>query len=97
VVTSGALKENVKVSAIENPVSYIHLTDTTSRGRMGLGAVQFFTFRTNAQFEVHARHNGTADVWCFDGHVESMQKTRLEQSGIKPLIGPDTIPGYYGP
>jgi prepilin-type N-terminal cleavage/methylation domain-containing protein/prepilin-type processing-associated H-X9-DG protein len=95
-VTSGSLKENLKVAAIANPVGYVHLADTTSRGRMGLGGVQFFTFRTNAQFEVHARHNGGADVWCFDGHAESMKKPRLEEAGIRPLIGPDTIPGYFG-
>jgi prepilin-type N-terminal cleavage/methylation domain-containing protein len=96
-VLSGALKENLRVSTIQNPVNYIHLADTTSRGRMGLGGVQFYTFRTNAEFEVHARHNNAADTWCFDGHVESMRKTRLELSGIKALYGPDTIPSYFGP
>jgi prepilin-type processing-associated H-X9-DG protein len=93
----GALKEDIRISAIPNPANYIHLADTTSRGRMGLGAVQFCTFRTNAEFEVHARHNGSADVWCFDGHAESLTKTRLEPFGIKALLGPDTIPGYFGP
>jgi prepilin-type N-terminal cleavage/methylation domain-containing protein/prepilin-type processing-associated H-X9-DG protein len=94
-VTSGAFKEILVVSAIQNPVNYTHLADTTSYGRMGWGGVQFHTFRTNAQFEVHARHNGSADVWCFDGHVESMTKPRLEQVGIKALFGPDPIPSYY--
>jgi prepilin-type N-terminal cleavage/methylation domain-containing protein len=96
-LTLGDLKEDLNVSAIQNPATYIHLADTTSRGRMGLGGVQFFTFRTNAELEVHARHNDAADVWCFDGHVEAMRKTRLEQSGIKALFGPDTIPSYFGP
>lgn len=96
-VTTGDLKEDVRVSAIQNPVNYIHLADTTSRGRMGLGGVQFFTFLTNAELQVHARHNGAADVWCFDGHVEAMRKPRLEQFGIKALFGPDTIPSYFGP
>jgi type II secretory pathway pseudopilin PulG len=94
-VTSGPLKENLRVSAIPDPVNYIHLADTTSRGRMGFGGVQFYTFRTNAEFEVHARHNGAADVWCFDGHAEPMKKNRLEQFGIKALTGPDTIPPYF--
>lgn len=96
-VLSGALKEVLKISAIQDPVNYIHLADTTSRGRMGFGGVQYYTFRTNAQFEVHARHNGTADVWCFDGHAESMRESRLKQSGITPLLGRDTIPSYFGP
>jgi len=57
--------------------------------------VQFHTFRTNAQMEVHARHNGAADLWLLDGHAEAMRPPRLEQLGIKALVGPDTIPGYY--
>ena len=96
-VTAGDLKEDLRISAIPNPAQYTHLADTTSRGRTGLGGVQFFTFRTNSQFEVHARHNGSADVWYFDGHAEAMQPTRLEPLGIKALTGPDTIPGYFGP
>jgi prepilin-type N-terminal cleavage/methylation domain-containing protein len=96
-VTTGELKEEVRVSAIQNPPTYIHLADTTSRGRMGLGGVQFYTFRTNAELQVHARHNGAADVWCFDGHAEAMRKPRLELFGIKPLVGPDTIPSYFPP
>ena len=94
-VTAGALKENISLSAIQNPVDYTHLADTTSRGRMGLGGMQFHTFRTNAQLEVHARHGRSANVWCIDGHAEGMTKPRLEQIGIKPLVGPDTIPPYF--
>jgi prepilin-type N-terminal cleavage/methylation domain-containing protein/prepilin-type processing-associated H-X9-DG protein len=94
-VTSGDLRENINISAIQDPANYIHMADTTSRGRMGYGAMQFFTFRTNAQFEVHARHNGSADVWCFDGHAESMNEKRLERNGIKALVGKDTIPSYF--
>ncbi len=93
-VTAGEFKQNIRVSAIPNPSEYIHLADTTSQGRLGLGGVQFYTFRTNAQFEVHARHNGSADVWCFDGHAEALRKPRLEQFGIKALFGVDTIPAY---
>jgi prepilin-type N-terminal cleavage/methylation domain-containing protein/prepilin-type processing-associated H-X9-DG protein len=94
-VTLGEFKEDLLVSAVKNPVDYPHLADTSSRGRMGWGAVQFHMFRTNAQMEVHARHNGSADVWCLDGHVEAMRPPRLQQLGIIPLVGPDTIPGYY--
>jgi hypothetical protein len=94
-VTAGEFHQDLLVSAIRSPVEYPHLADTTSRGRLGLGAVQFHTFRTNATMEVHARHNGAADVWCFDGHTESMHKPRLEFFGITPLVGIDTIPGYF--
>jgi prepilin-type processing-associated H-X9-DG protein len=61
---------------------------------MGWGAMQFHMFRTNAEMEVHARHNGSADIWLLDGHAEGARKARLEQLGIKALFGPDTIPGY---
>jgi prepilin-type N-terminal cleavage/methylation domain-containing protein/prepilin-type processing-associated H-X9-DG protein len=94
-VTSGPFKENLRVSTIPNPVAYHHLADTTSRGRMGWGAIQFHTFRTNAQNEVHARHNDSADSWFMDGHAEALRKARLESLGIQALFGPDTIPGYY--
>ena len=94
-VTSGQFKQDIALSSIPNPASYTHLADTTSRGRMGYGGVQYFTFRTNAQFEVHARHNGAADLWFFDGHAEALTKQRLEPFGIKALVGADTIPSYF--
>lgn len=94
-ITSGEFKQDLRVSAVKNPVDYTHIADTTSRGRMGWGAVQFHTFRTNSQNEVHARHNGAADIWFLDGHAEAMRPKRLEQLGIIALVGPDTIPGYY--
>jgi prepilin-type N-terminal cleavage/methylation domain-containing protein/prepilin-type processing-associated H-X9-DG protein len=94
-VTAGAYNEDVVVPAIQNPVNYPHLADTTSRGRMGLGSVQFYTFRTNATQQVHARHNGAADAWFFDGHVEAMKQNRMQALGIVPLLGADTIPGYF--
>lgn len=93
-VRSGEFKQDLVVSAILNPVEYMHVADTTSRGRMGWGAVQFHTFRTNAQMEVHARHNSSANGWFFDGHAESVRKPRLEAGGITALFGPDTIPSY---
>ena len=94
-VTAGQYNEDVVVSAIQNPVDYAHLADTTSQGRMGMGSVQFYSFRTNATNQVHARHNGTADAWFFDGHVEGMRPTRWKALGITALVGPDTIPGYF--
>lgn len=93
-VTAGEFDEDLVVSAIPNPVDHVHLADTTSRGRMGFGAVQFHTFRTNSTQEVHARHNRSANGWFFDGHVEGMQRSRMEARRIFALFGPDTIPGY---
>jgi prepilin-type N-terminal cleavage/methylation domain-containing protein/prepilin-type processing-associated H-X9-DG protein len=93
-VSAGEFQQDVVVSAIVNPVDYVHLADTTSRGRMGLGASQFHTFRTNAQMEVHARHNSSANGWFFDGHAEGMRKARMQPLGITALFGPDTIPSY---
>ena len=92
---AGDLNQDVNVAAIPNPVDYHHLADTTSRGRMGLGAVQFHSFRTNSEFEVHARHNGSATVWFFDGHAEGLKQKRFESYGIKALFGRDTIPSYF--
>ena len=94
-VTAGEFREIVVLSAIVNPVNYYHLADTTSKGRMGWGGVQFHTFRTNAEMEVHARHNRAADIWFMDGHAESMTRPRLEQLGIRALFGPDPVPSYY--
>jgi prepilin-type processing-associated H-X9-DG protein len=94
-VLAGEFKQDLVVSGIPSPVNYLHLADTTSRGRMGMGSVQYHTFRTNATEEVHARHNRSADGWFFDGHVEGMQQSRMEQINIKALFGADTIPGYF--
>jgi prepilin-type N-terminal cleavage/methylation domain-containing protein/prepilin-type processing-associated H-X9-DG protein len=96
-VTSGEFHQILVVSQIPAPVDYLHIADTTSRGRMGYGAVQFHSFRTNSQNEVHARHNGakSANGWYFDGHVEAAQRPRLERLGIKALYSSDTIPSYF--
>jgi prepilin-type N-terminal cleavage/methylation domain-containing protein/prepilin-type processing-associated H-X9-DG protein len=94
-VTAGEFQQDVIVSAIPNPVDYVHLADTTSRGRMGVGAVQFHSFHTNSQLEVHARHNRSANGWFFDGHAEGMRKPRLETLGITALFGADTVPSYF--
>ena len=93
-VTAGEFRQTIAVSSIPNPVEYHHFADTTSRGRMGWGAVQFHSFRTNAEFEVHARHNKAANIWFLDGHAESLKTPRLQFFGIKALVGPDTIPSY---
>jgi prepilin-type N-terminal cleavage/methylation domain-containing protein len=96
-VTAGKYKEDIRASSIKDPVNYTHLADTTSRGRRGYGALQYFEFHTNVENEVHLRHNSSADTWCFDGHVEAMRKPRLEVLGIRGLDGIDTIPSYFPP
>lgn len=94
-VTAGEFDEEVVVAAIPNPVEHVHLADTTSRGRMGLGSVQFHTFRKDTEKEVHARHNDAADGWFMDGHVEGMKRHRSAALGIRALYGRDTIPSYF--
>ena len=93
--TKGPRKENLAVESVSNPVDYLHLADTTSRGRQGIGAQQYFFFRAESENEVHARHGKTADSLYLDGHVEGTNRKRLEDLGIKPLVGPDTVPGYF--
>jgi prepilin-type N-terminal cleavage/methylation domain-containing protein/prepilin-type processing-associated H-X9-DG protein len=95
-VTAGEFNEDLVVTAVLKPVEYAHLADTTSRGRMGFGSVQFHTFRTNsAALDVHARHNGAANGWFLDGHVEGMTRSRLSALRIPALFGADTIPPYF--
>lgn len=94
-VTGGEYHEDLVVSSISTPVDYVHLADSTSRGRMGMGAVQFHSYHTNVTGEVHARHNRAANGWCMDGHAEGMKKPRLELLKIDALYGTDTIPGYF--
>jgi prepilin-type processing-associated H-X9-DG protein len=43
---------------------------------------------------VHARHNGVANGWFIDGHVEAAKRLRLEELHVMALFGPDTIPSY---
>lgn len=94
-VTSGEYNEDLVVTSVSTPVDYVHLADTTSRGRMGMGAMQFHSFHTNVTGEVHARHNRSANGWLLDGHAEGMKKVRLETLRINALFGTDTIPGYF--
>lgn len=94
---TGPFMQDIRLGTVRDPVNHHQFADTTSRGRMGWAAVNFHQFRTNAEFEVHVRHNTAADVWFVDGHAEALRVPRLETYGIKPLVGPDTVPGYYTP
>ena len=93
-VTKGSLRENLNTEAVSKPVDYLHLTDTTSRGRQGIGAQQFYYFRASSEKEVHGRHGKSADSLFLDGHVEAVGRSRLEELGIKGLFEVDTVPGY---
>jgi prepilin-type N-terminal cleavage/methylation domain-containing protein/prepilin-type processing-associated H-X9-DG protein len=92
---SGAFKEMLKMSAVERPVEYLHVADTTSRGRGGIGGEQYYFFRAASENEVHGRHGETASGLFLDGHVEAAGKKRLEGLGINALFGKDTIPAYF--
>jgi len=92
---SGDFGEILKIDAIRNPVDYLHLADTTSRGRQGIGGEQYYNFRTDAEKQVHARHNRKANGLYIDGHVEGNRKARLESLGINALYGVDAIPAYF--
>jgi prepilin-type N-terminal cleavage/methylation domain-containing protein/prepilin-type processing-associated H-X9-DG protein len=92
----GAFNEILKRSAVERPVDYLHVADTTSQGRNGLGAQQFYFFDViNHEKEVHARHSNHANGLFLDGHVESCGRPRLESLGITALFGRDDVPSYF--
>ena len=93
--TSGEFSEILKTEAISKPTEYVHLADTTSRGRQGIGAEQYYYFRMDSEKEVHARHNRKANGLFIDGHVEANSRTRLEGLGISALFDVDTVPAYY--
>lgn len=92
---SGAFKEMLKMTAVERPVEYLHVTDTTSRGRGGVGGEQYYFFRAASENEVHGRHGDTASGLFLDGHAEAAGQRRLENLGISALFGKDTVPAYF--
>jgi prepilin-type N-terminal cleavage/methylation domain-containing protein/prepilin-type processing-associated H-X9-DG protein len=93
--TLGDFGEVLKTTLVRQPSDYLFLADSTSRGRQGYGARQYYYFRTDQEDQVHARHNGRACGLFLDGHVESCNRARLERLGIQALYGQDTIPGYF--
>ena len=93
--TRGVLGEILMVDAVERPTEYLHVADTTSRGRDGIGSQQFHFFRAASEKEVHGRHGKLADGLFLDGHVEGCNARRLEGLGITGLFEADTVPGYF--
>src|SRR5262249_14963394 len=93
----GEFGEILKTTLVSQPTDFFLIGDTTSRGRQGAGARQYYYFRADQEKEVHARHSGCANGLFLDEHVESCNRPRLERLGIEALYGPDSVPGYFGP
>ena len=93
--TKGLFGEILKTDALPHPTEYLHVADTTSRGRGGLGAEQYYFFRARSEKEVHARHSSKASGLFLDGHVEICGQPRLEALGITALYGKDAVPAYF--
>lgn len=92
---SGPLQEFLQSDRMEQPAGYLHVADTTSRGRLGITARQFHVFRIDEDYEIHGRHSNRANGWFFDGHVESMNQSRLSGLGFIGLFDQDRFPGYF--
>jgi prepilin-type N-terminal cleavage/methylation domain-containing protein/prepilin-type processing-associated H-X9-DG protein len=92
---TGTFKEILKVDAIPQPTEYLHVADSTSRGRGGIGGEQYYNFRFDTEKQVHARHTGKANGLFIDGHVETCNRPCLEGLGISALYGIDAIPAYF--
>ena len=91
----GAFGEILELTAVPQPSEYLHVADTTSQGRMGVKAKQFYYFRIASEKEVHARHQQKANGLFLDGHVEGCVRRRLESLGVNGLYEADTAPGYF--
>lgn len=86
----------LKVDIVTSPTEYMNVTDTTSLGRQGIAAQQFYFWRVEREKEVHARHAKKANGLFLDGHTEGCTRKRLENLGITGLFDVDTEPGYFG-
>lgn len=93
--TGGIFEEILKRDSIPHPAEYLHVADTTSRGRGGVGAEQYYYFRARSEKEVHARHSRKASGLFMDGHVEICGQPRLESLGITALYEKDAVPAYF--
>lgn len=87
--------EVLDTRTIQQPSDYLHLADTTSGGRDGFKGEQFHYFRSFEEKQVHCRHSQSANGFFLDGHVEGARIKRLEELGIDPELGDDTVRGYF--
>jgi prepilin-type N-terminal cleavage/methylation domain-containing protein/prepilin-type processing-associated H-X9-DG protein len=92
---AGTFEEYLKRDAVQSPIDYLHVTDSTSRGRGGIGGEQYYFWRADSEKEVHARHSKQACGLFLDGHVEGCGQSRLEKLGITGLFERDAIPAYF--
>ena len=83
------------VALVTNATDFLLAADTTSKGRSGWNARQYYEFRITQPGEVHARHENMAAGLFLDGHVEACDRTRLEGLGITALYGDDAAGGYF--
>lgn len=93
--TEGDFGEVLRTTQLRQPTEYLFLADTTSRGRGGAGAKQYYYFRTDEEKQVHARHSERANGLFADAHAEACGRVRLERLGVQALYGQDTVPGYF--
>lgn len=92
---SGVLREFLQTDRVRQPDAQLHAADTTSRGRQGITARQFHTFRIVEDYELHGRHANRVNGWFLDGHGESLGRPRIEALGFIGLFEKDTFPGYF--
>lgn len=92
---SGDNQEILHLDLVGSPSAYLHLADTTSRGRGNLKAQQFYYFRVISENEVHARHLGRANGFFLDGHAQALGLKQLEELGIRALCEEDRVPAYF--
>jgi len=94
--TAGLLKQILLVDEIRSPSDYLHIADTTSQGQNGYTARQYFIFYAAGPLkQVHARHNGRANGWYLDGHVEAAARQRLDELGIATEFFADLVKSYF--
>ncbi|MBN8248955.1 MAG: prepilin-type N-terminal cleavage/methylation domain-containing protein [Verrucomicrobia bacterium] len=92
---TGPFREVLQTEKLQRPDAQLHVADTTSRGRLGVTARQFYIFRIAEDYELHGRHVNRCNGWFFDGHVEAMGRPRVEGLGFVGLFEKDTFPGYF--
>ena len=91
--TRGTFQEYLHVDSLPNPTEYLHVADTTSRGRQGIGSQQFYFFRVASEKEVHARHTLKANGLFMDGHIESCRGIVSRTSASTPCSRRTRCPG----